>query len=292
VVVIDYLPSALFLELPRNDAKTVMISLNREAEFYGDMLRLGLSHHGTLTAPISLARFKSKECRLQRSVDKFIAISPCDLPRGRLRSEPRYITPYLDPKMDGWRYSATRQAFFVGDVNHWPNGLAVRWIVQRLAPALRDLGSDIRISVVGAHPGEIPGSDSCPNVEFLGRADAPTVASLFQTADVMLCPIANDNGVKFKALEALAYGAPLFASHQTLRGLPHLIGLPAIDLEGPRQAASTLQQLIDDPRALDRIHQLMRKTQQAFIDSQSGVWSRMLREVSPEPTGGIGDVSV
>jgi glycosyltransferase involved in cell wall biosynthesis len=281
VVVIDYLPSALFVELPRRDVGTALIGLNREAEFYGDMLRLGLSHHGPLTSRISHFRFKERDRRLQRSVDKFIAISPRDLPQGELPSPPTYITPYLDPQADAWRYRATKQAFFVGDVNHWPNGMAVRWIVQRLAPALRELGSDIRISVVGANPGEIPGSDACPNVEFLGRADATTLASLFQTANVMLCPIENDYGVKFKALEALAYGTPLFASKQTLLGLPHLSDLPAIDLDAPEQAALTLKSLIDSQEKLDAIHRLMWERQQAFIESQAGVWSKVLSGLAP-----------
>jgi glycosyltransferase involved in cell wall biosynthesis len=278
-LVIDYLPSALFLGLPRNDTKTVLIGLNREAEFYRDMLRLGMSHHGALTSSISLLRLERAERRLQRSVDKFIAISPRDLPHRRLPSEPSHITPYLDPKTEGWRYSATRRAFFVGDVNHWPNGIAVHWIVQRLAPALREMGSDIRISVVGAHPGQIPGSESCTNVEFLGRGDAAAVASLFQTADMMICPIENDYGVKFKALEALAYGTPLFASQQTLLGLPHLVGLPAINLKAPLEAAVTLRSFIEDPQALQGLQSFMRERQQAFVDSQRGVWSRMLREL-------------
>ena len=46
------------------------------------------------------------------------------------------------------------------------------------------------------------------NLQFCGRSDAQSVASLFKTSDVMLCPLENDYGVKFKAAEALSYGDP------------------------------------------------------------------------------------
>jgi hypothetical protein len=97
-LVIDYHFSALFIDLPRTDVRTVLISLNREGDFYSDQIRLGQTHHGSLTAAISLRRACRFERRTDASVDKVVTIGPPDLPRHKVRSQPVCITPYLDPK--------------------------------------------------------------------------------------------------------------------------------------------------------------------------------------------------
>ena len=55
---------------------------------------------------------------------------------------------------------------------------------------------------------------------------------------------------RFKSLEALAYGIPLFASRQTLLGLPYLPEEPAIDLKDAASAARTICALVSNPEAL------------------------------------------
>jgi len=284
-LVIDYHPSALFLRLPRTDIPTVLISLNREGDFYSDQIRLGHTYHGSLTAAVSLHRARRFERHVHAVVDKVVTIGKPDLPRHKVRSPPVCITPYLDPKPDGWRYSATRAAFFVGDVNHYPNRIAVDWIVQRLAPALLNRNSDIRIEIVGAAEHQVPEDCRHANLVLHGRSSADHLARLFRTADIMICPIANDYGVKFKSLEALSYGTPLLASHQTMLGLPHLDPAHAFDLERPEAAVDMLCGLVNDPERLTALQRDQQVRQSQFIASQHGIWSRTLGTLMrmPEP---------
>jgi hypothetical protein len=282
VVVIDFHQSALFLKLPLKNARSVVIGLNREGDFYKDMLDMGLSHHGSLTGPISLMRCRNFEKRINRAVDKVVTIGAPDMPRYPLPNQPQYITPYLDPKANGWRYSATRRAFYVGEINHWPNRLAINWMAKRLAPALLAAGSDIRLTVVGADASELDGEPP-PNMDFEGRADPRALSRHFQTTDIMLCPVENDYGVKFKTVEALSYGTPLLASKQTLLGLPHLPDLPAIDLDDPAAAASMLQALLDDADRLKALHAYQIEMQSRFIATQQDVWSRALQPLLARP---------
>lgn len=278
-LVIDYHPSALFLKLPRTDVRTAIIGLNREGDFYRDQIELGQTHHGSLTAPISLYRSRQFERRTNSSVGKVITIGSPDLPKNGVKSPAVCITPYLDAKPKQWDYSGTRSAMFVGSVHHYPNRLAISWISELLAPAMLELGSDIRLTIVGAAEADVPEKARLPNIDFLGPSDSETVASLFQSADLMLCPIENDYGVKFKAAEALAYNTPLLASKQTLLGFPYLKDMPAIDLTNPQEAATTLCNLIDNPDKLRGLARSQERQQRSFVETQNDIWSRTLRAV-------------
>jgi len=265
--------------LPRKDVRTVLISLNREGDFYSDQIRTGQTHHGSLTAGISLARARRWERRVDASVDQLIAICPSDLPVHTTRRRPICITPYLDPKPERWRYAGTNRAFFVGAIGHYPNRLAIEWLTRELAPNLLAIGSNAKISIVGATEADIPQAHRHKNVELLGPSDGQTVSCLFRTSDLMICPVENDYGVKFKTLEALAYGTPLLASRQTMLGLPHLRDVPALNLRDPIAAAALIGNLLRDRDRLESLAAAQQQQQAAFIGSQHGVWSRVLETV-------------
>ncbi|MGI4977368.1 MAG: glycosyltransferase [Janthinobacterium lividum] len=275
-LVIDYHSSTLFLRLPRNDVRTVLIGLNREGDFYADMIRLGLTHHVPLTAGISLRRARRFERRIDASVDKVVTIGPPDLPRHRLRAPAACITPYLDPKPERWRCTDPSRVFFVGNIAHYPNRLAIEWLTRRFAPVLLELDGRVRISIVGATASDVDAAHRHANIDFLGTADASTLTGLFLGAGLMLCPIENDYGVKFKAVEALSYGTPLLASRQTLLGLPHLSGIPMFDLDRPDEAAALVRDLALDPGRLVALGALQQRQQAAFIATQGDIWSRTI----------------
>jgi hypothetical protein len=278
-IVIDYLPSALFLRLPRSDAKTLLISLNREGNFYEDIIRMGKTEHSAFTAGISLARARRWERRTYAAVDQVVTIGRPDLPQSGLRRPAVCITPYLDPKPVQWSYKASGRVFFVGAIGHYPNQLAIEWMVNRLAPEISALGADVKLTIVGAIPQDVPEARKYKNVEFLSFSDDATVAKLFTDSDMTLCPIENDYGVKFKSVEALSYGIPLFASRQTLLGLPQITPTPAIDLDQPKEAAQTLCALLANSDSLIDLARTQQREQMDFIVSQQGIWSKTLMKL-------------
>ena len=277
VVVIDYHPSALFLRLPLSGVRTALIKLNREGDFYRDLIRFGRTHHGPLTAAISLRRLRRFERQTDRRVDKLIVIGAPDLPAYKLRAAPVCISPYLDRQPEQWRHAGSFELFFVGDIGHFPNHAAVEWIALRLAPALLRQGCEARIAIAGATAEQVPAEWRQPNLDFLGRSTDADIRARFLRSDLMLCPVENDYGVKFKSLEALSYGTPLLASAQTLLGLPYLQGGPSIDLSAPEAAARTVARLVDDPAQLAALSEQQRAQQDAFVATQRTIWSRTLQ---------------
>lgn len=278
-LVIDYHPSALLIDLAQVNAATVVIGLNREGDFHADMVRRGFTPHSAMSGLLSVSRARAFERQVNATVDQLVVIGRPDAPAGEeatnLRAPAVCITPWLDPVETGWTHHASRRAFFVGDRNHWPNMLAIDWLVDRLAPALLAIGTDLRIAILGADAAEL-GRATPSNIDLLGRGNASAAAQLFRTADMMLCPIENDYGVKFKALDALAHRTPLLASRQTLLGLPHLPQAPAIDLDQPEEAAALLNRLTNDPAALADLQAVQQTLQSRFVAGQQGVWSRTI----------------
>ncbi len=276
VVVIDYHSSALFLKLPLTGARTAVVKLNREGEFYSDLIRAGNTRHGSLTRGISLRRAQRFERRVDQTVDKVVVIGAPDLPRYPVRSPPACISPFLDPRARQWRYAGRGELFFIGDIGHFPNHEAVEWIATRLAPALQRQGCTATITVVGAAADQVPESWRQANVAYLGRSTREDVEDRFLHSDLMLCPVFNDYGVKFKSLEALAYGIPLLASLQTLLGLPYLRETPSIDLRAPDAVAETIAGLVGQPARLEALSAQQRAQQDAFIATQGTIWSETL----------------
>jgi glycosyltransferase involved in cell wall biosynthesis len=266
-IIIDYHPSALFLKLLRSDVRTVLIAL-------------GMSHHGWLSAKISLFRARLFERRKNSEVDKVIVSGQPDAARYPLRSTPVCITPYLDRKPGKWSLQAGKGLFFVGNIAHYPNRMAIDWIAQKFAPHLLRLCPATRISIVGARPDQL--SSNVPNVDCLGPADAEAVRGLFLSGNIMLCPVENDYGVKFKAVEALSYGTPLLASRQTHRGLPQLEGHGAINLEDPAAAARMAADLLENPHVLFAFQAAQQILQSRFIESQKNIWSKTTATIPPK----------
>lgn len=166
--------------------------------------------------------------------------------------------------------------FFVGSIYHYPNRLAIEWITQQLAPALLQLESDIRVAIVGAADSDVAPNYRHGNIDFLGRANSDVVETLYKTSDLMICPIQNDYRVKFKALEALAYGTPLYASRQTLLGLPYLSEPLTLDLDRVADAALVISRLLGQPERLRELGRVQGAQQAVFIASQEKIWSRTL----------------
>ncbi len=280
VVIVDYLFSSLFFDYTNIGAKSVLITLNREVEFYQDMISLGIIPGSPETNAISIERLRRFEQDTASAVDQVVTLAPPDLPHHPLKNPPRYITPYLDQPPSGWRYTQSAQCFFVGSIHHYPNRQAMDWLATQLAPRLETLDPTIQIMIVGAAPGDAPPHWQRLNITFLGHADAETVSTLFQTADLMLCPVFNDYGVKFKAVEALAHGTPLLGSHATLSGFPHLTDMPALDLDAPDESARIICDLIRAPEKLQDFQQRQSRQQQDFVNTQADVWSRLLKTLT------------
>jgi glycosyltransferase involved in cell wall biosynthesis len=275
-LVVDYLYSALFCP-ESDDLPRAIITVNREAEFFRESIAQGSGRaKKSIKTAIAGARLRRYERNAYARSAGVIALSKPDIPPYLPSAQAICITPYLDEPAEHWRFTDSRTAFFVGNIAHYPNRLAIEFIARGLAPCIAAHRSDIQIKIIGADAESVPAEWRHPIVSYLGVSDASTVRSMFQTSDVLLCPIKNDFGMKFKVAEAAAYATPFVASPETAQCVPYLVGLPQLNLQDPEAAAGVICGLIGNQPELQRLSALIRSRHRAFVASQKNIWSRSL----------------
>lgn len=278
-VVIDYLFSALFCEsVFESSAKVALVTLNQEAAFYRQMIDLGLVRHGPWTARASAYRLARKERQLHEACDKLIAIGASDLPHYVQPERSACVTPYLDVPPQPWQFTAesASDVFFVGNLGHFPNRLAIEYLALRLAPAVAARRPDLRFKIVGATQDDVPPAWRHPQVDYLGVADGDTVAALFRSAGLFVCPVSNEFGMKFKLAEAIAYGIPTCAAPQSRQCIPYAPSVPALAMDQPDAAAEAVSALAGNESALRALSAAITRERDAFMTDQAGVWARTL----------------
>lgn len=273
IFLVDYFYSTVFcLKAIKTAPKAVLVTHNRECELRKQLKRSHTkSYFKMALVSLHIFCFWLLEKYSFRLMDKIISLSPPDVNK----QKGIYITPYLDPKPEQWNPNLSHTIFFVGNISHLPNKEAVHYIIRNLAPALVSLVPDIRFKIIGASAAEVPFHH--PSVDLLGKSNATEVERHFLNCQLFICPIKNTFGLKFKIAEALAYGTPFLASHESMLCVPHLKDLPSFSLHRHQQTARTIADIILDKEKTMRLAENIRVRHSEFINSQTNIWSRSLR---------------
>jgi glycosyltransferase involved in cell wall biosynthesis len=276
-LIVDYLPATLFWRgIERVPVPKSLVTVNREADLYADMLRLGLYGRDEVAARISHWRLVQYERRIQKAFDKVVAIGGPDVPSHLPKSRTAVITSYLDESPTHWSYAANKTVFFVGNIGHYPNRLAIDYIVSELAPRVFVRDPDVKFAIIGASPDQVGSRHHHPNIELMGTSTPEAVELLFKSAALFVCPIKNTFGMKFKVAEAISYGTPFLASKETMLGFPYLEGLPELNLGNPEATASIIANLLASKACLEHLSAEVLRRHRAFAVSQKNIWSRTL----------------
>jgi glycosyltransferase involved in cell wall biosynthesis len=276
-VLVDYLYAVPYWKnLLKLSIEKAIITPNREAEMYGELLRLGKTGHGPVRGWIAHRRFERFEKSVYRAFSKVITIGRPDIPGYLDDRKTACITPFLDPAATQWKISDSRNVFFVGALEHYPNQLAIEYISRQLAPHVSKRMPDARFQIIGASSDEVPADWRHSSVQFLGRADRAQVQRLYTGCRLFICPVKNNYGMKFKVAEALSYGTPFLASPETMLCVPYLTGQPVVPLDDPQTAANEVCRLLKSDDALQQLQQTISEKHCRFTSSQKNVWSRTL----------------
>jgi len=111
---------------------------------------------------------------------------------------------------------------FVGSYLHAPNEEAARYLVRRLAPALRHAGMAFELTLAGRAAPAWLLERASEDIKVL--SDVDDLAALYRQADIVLAPLAHGGGTKNKTLEAMAWGLPVLGTPQAFTGLGALDG--------------------------------------------------------------------
>lgn len=273
IFLIDYFYSVVFcLKAIKAAPKAMLITHNRESEFRLQLKRSQTRSYFKLAlVPLHLFCFWLLERYSFKLMDRIIALSPPDVPKRK----GLYITPYLDKRPKQWKPNLSHIIFFVGGILHFPNKEAIHYIIRNLAPALVSLVPDVRFKIIGASSIDIPFQH--PAVDLLGKSNANEVEQLFLNCQLSICPVKNTFGLKFKIAEALAYGTPFIASHESMLCVPYLKGRPSFSLVDHKQTARIIADVILDKEKTIQLAENISARHAEFVYSQNNIWSRSLR---------------
>ena len=285
IVVIDYLLSALFIRSVFSiPVRIITVSLNKEAEFHAEMRRAGKPRPGVSNSIIAqwrLARFERAVCR---NSDAVVVLSEGDLPRDpRVRTHTTIVVPVLDRSPDRWHYSSSRELFFVGNIAHHPNFLAVKWLAEQFAPVLAQRCPNARVRIVGTTANQVPLEWNRDNIEYMGPCDEQTVTRLFTTSDLFIGPIQNNFGAKMKVMQCLAHGTPILATCGALSGVPFKNLIPQFSLNDADGAAEFAAELLGNEMRLVQLSLTLTSEHAGLLNNRNDAWLRLIKKVKAQP---------
>ena len=278
IVIIDYLLSALFIpSVWSSRCRVITVTLNQEVKFYRDMRRLGKLPAGCSPSAVAQWRLARFEHAVHLASDAVVVLSPNDYPKHESsRARTTVIEPVLDDSATRWRHMSDPQLFFIGNINHYPNFLAIRWLAEEFAPSLRSHSFDAQIRIVGASGADVPAAWRKSNIEYLGVSTPEDVTRLFVGGGLFIAPIENTYGSKMKVLQCLSHGTPLMGTAGALSGVRLGNTVPRFSLADPEAAARIAATLLSDETALTQLSCDLESDNSNLRRSQEHRWSDLI----------------
>jgi glycosyltransferase involved in cell wall biosynthesis len=274
-ILVDYLLAAPYWNgLEQLPIPKTLVTVNREADIHAEAIATWRASRGRAIDFMTHWRLARFERRTHWAFDKVVALSAPDVPPYLPASRTAVVTSYLDKGQARWEFQGNKTVFFVGNVDHYPNRLAIDHIVEQLAPRVLARMPEAKFIIIGAAPDQVSARHHHPAIKLMGASTPAEVKRMFTSTDLFICPIENDFGMKFKVAEAAAFGAPFVASEQTMLGFPYLRGLPELTLADPDRSASMICDLLSDGDKLKELSAEILRRQSSFAETQKNVWSR------------------
>jgi len=245
------------LDGPEGQVPVTYIAHNVEADILRDELAQAgwLSPH-RVRLVLEWLKTRRYEQRLLARASRIVCISSFDRDtlarrgvRGTLLTWPELPMPRppVARRWDGQRL------LFVGSAGHFPNVEAVRWLATELMPQLAALCPGAVLHVAGCSRQDVPQAQVPACVVLEGFVSAERLDELHRLADLFVCPVVLGSGVKIKVLEAAAYGLPVAATPESLRGIDFLKDLALVIGRDPGQAARAIAQALVSPSRLEEL---------------------------------------
>lgn len=284
VVVVDLMKAYALLEGHTARIPIVYISHNVEADIHFDRWRAGsFLSASTWMAAMEFMKTRHYEGCLVKEATRVINISSGDM-------HARMFQKWLDklccwpelpvPRNQQWEYRKTKNLLFVGSAGYFPNKEAIEWLVNGLMPRVHSLDPSIQLKIVGTKKEDVSAVD-CKNVEFCGFVSYDRLVALHYGSDLFISPVVLGSGIKIKVLEASAYGMPIAASKESLRGVDYLSEVVCTISRDVEEAARSIVQLLNDSQGLLKMHDQIFVALQRAIgerDSLEGLLQSAVRE--------------
>lgn len=166
---------------------------------------------------------------------------------------------------------------FTGKMDYRPNVDAALWFARAVLPLVVQQAPDVRFQIVGMNPhprlDELRGQ---PAVEITG-AVADTRPYMYACAAYVI-PMRIGGGTRFKALEAMACGAPIVSTALGVEGIPVQDGQELLLADEPEPFARQVLRLLEDRRTSGELRRHLGLAARAFVERHYG-WERIVPQL-------------
>jgi glycosyltransferase involved in cell wall biosynthesis len=139
----------------------------------------------------------------------------------------------------------TGRIVFTGNMGWPPNEDAAEHFAREILPVVRAHAAGASFWIVGAEPSaRVRALAALPGVHVTGTVE--DLRPWIHSAAVYVSPLRFGMGVKNKILEAMASGAPIVATSQSLSGTPLIHGRHAIVADDDAAISDAVARLLDD----------------------------------------------
>jgi glycosyltransferase involved in cell wall biosynthesis len=147
---------------------------------------------------------------------------------------------------------------FVGHFKWLPNKEAISYLVEQIWPLIKKEVSDARLWIVGRDPtSKIKAYGEQPDITV--DAGVEDIRDAFGGASVLLAPILNGKGTKYKVLEAMATGTPVVATPLGVEGIAARDGKEVYIGQSPKELAKQTIDLLKNKAKSAKIAAAARK---------------------------------
>lgn len=211
-----------------------------------------------------LAEFSASEKRMLNHCDIALTISPTEYAVIQQRYAPKTKLITL-VATDDIHVSAgvtiKQDLLFVGS-NSDANIAGLLWFLNNVLPEIIQHRPETTFFIQGNITRNPTLKENANLREFknnitLGQF-VPTVADIYQTANVVVCPILHGTGMKIKMIEAMSYGKAIVATSVAAEGIERSEGLNAYD--NPSDFARVCVNALNDALYNQQLQQISRDT--------------------------------
>ena len=135
---------------------------------------------------------------------------------------------------------------FVGQFKWLPNRDATKFLVEEIWPKIKSQIKTAKLWIVGRNPPLDILKFTGPDVQVDGEVEDVRLA--YAKADVLLAPIRNGRGTKYKILEAMATNTPIIGSKLAVEGIHIRNGKEAFVAETASDLAAKTLEVLKNPK--------------------------------------------
>jgi glycosyltransferase involved in cell wall biosynthesis len=149
--------------------------------------------------------------------------------------------------------SSIESVIFPGTFAYWPNAAAASFLIKEFFPLLAGASRDYRLLLVGNRPSQAMLQAAREDSRIVVTGTVPDVRPYLAAASVVVVPLFEGGGTRFKILQAFAAGIPVISTAKGAEGLEVIDEVHLLFAESAAEMVAAVRRLSSDKGLRQRL---------------------------------------